>query len=441
MRLRLLIGGTDYSTSWLQPPDDDWEVERAAYGGIDTFGFTIDDQGSTISLTALANVILEDFADSTTRHFGGKLTEIRQRTLGLGRRFDCKALGWVFDLERATVSDIYRGASDQEIILSTSATVAKPLGVFFNTDKDLTAYTLSTNNIKIGNANTNKIVFNGQTIRSIMELLAGWQGFVWKVDPDQTVHYRAPGDQESTFTLSDAPDNVTAFPYYQFNRIVDASKVVNHVTVFGGTFREENDTQTYSGDGVTTRLLLGLRWRHNDNNADERIEVARNTGTSASPAWENLTVAVPGQSDSTTFAVIWDEFTNTIDFTTAPPNISGPAIRIIGDVWRPLIGEEVDQASIDAVGRFQLTIKDTSLTDDEAVERRADVELRKHASEAEQITVVTNQDGAQPGQLMSISNSVHSIAGNYLIDRMVIRPLSDTFREYELSLRRVPETT
>lgn len=441
MRLRLLVASDDLSTQWLQPFDGDWTVERAAYGGIDNFSFELEDQGSTLSLTPLAEIVLEDFSDTGNRVFGGKLTEINQVTLGLGRRFQCKALGWVFDLERATVTDIYRGASDQQVIASDTGTPTRPRGIFLNSDKDLSDYTLSTNNIKEGNANTQKMVFNGETIRSVMDTLADWQSFVWKIDPDQTVFYRPAGEDVSTFSLSDSPDDVNSFPYYTFQRFRDASKVVNAVTIFGGDFREIDDTKIYPGtNGVDLLYRLGLRWRKSDTNEDDRILVSRNTGTSGSPVFTNMTVAVPGQTDSSTFDVVWDELVNTLEFTTAPPAFD-QGFQVNGDVWRPLIGEDVDQDSIDEVGRFQLTIKDPSLTDDAAVERRASIELNKNAQAAEQITLVTNQDGAQPGQLINLTNVRHNIAGNRLIDRIVIRPVSDTFQEYELSLRRITGST
>ena len=108
---------------------------------------------------------------------------------------------------------------------------------------------------------------------------------------------------------------------------------------------------------------------------------------------------------------------------------------------RPVVGEDSLQSSIDEVGIFQLSIVDLTLTDDEAVERRAEIELNKHAEAAEQITLVTNQDGAQPGQLMSLTNSIHNLAGNRLIDRILIRPLSDTLQESELSLRLIKGST
>lgn len=432
MRIRLKVNNVDLSASNLLR--DEWEIERSSFGGIDTASFTLDDPTNSLTLTELSSVTIEDWDDSNNGQFGGLLTGIVQFTVGLGRRFRCQAHGWVFDLEKATVTDIYRGASDQEVILNPSATATKPKGIFLNTEKDLAAYTFTTATIKEGNSNTQKLVFQGENIRDIMDLLAEWTGFVWGVLPDQTVFYRPMGEQVHAFSLSDSPDDVVAFPYRGFVLHRDSAKRVNAVIVIGGRIREKDQTKIYKGDGATLLYRLGLDWRAKDSATDKRLEVEKNTGTDVSPSWTAQTVGLPQEPGS--FDVIWDEIVATLEFTSPPPDFAN-SFRVIGDVWRPVIGDAVDQASIDAVGRFELTIKDVTLTDDDAVERRATIELNRRSAGSNRITIVTDHDGLEPGKLIRFVNTIHDIDRDYLVESLVMRGIGPTLEEYEVVLRRV----
>lgn len=429
VRIRLFIDSVDRSSLLLDPPEGGWEIEQKAGGSPDTFKFTLLDRSNSLSLVGAKEVIAENFADSTDRLFGGILTEINDASDGLGLRYDCVALGWQFDLERSTVTEIFQSKSDQFIITDT-------IGLFGTaSEKDLSAYTVTSATVKEGIANTEKIVLQGDTVVSVMDMLTDWAiGFVWGVTPKQVVYYRPWGESVHSFSLSDVPDDVTKFGYSRIQRFRDYSGLVNAIKVFGGRHREENQTKTFLGDGTITLFTLVLDWRKKDGATDDRLQVDKNTGSDMSPSWTAQTVGLPQETGS--FDVIWDELAKSLEFTSAPANLKA-AFRVTGDIWRPLIGEAVDQASIDTHGRFEISIKDVSLTDDEAVERRGDVELNRRSQDLERLVLTTTKDGIVAGDLITLVNATRSIDALYLVTKLLTLPLGGNQLRYDVTLAKV----
>jgi len=429
VRIRLLIDSVDQTAFLLQPPQGEWEIEQKAFGAIDSFKFTLLDRANTLSLVGTKEIIVENFGDATDRRFGGILTEINDSSVGLGVRYDCVALGWQFDLERTTVTGIFQSKSDQFIITDAS-------GLFGTaSEKDLSAYTVNTTNVKEIIQDTEKIRAEGNTLTSVIEVLTGMSNAVWGVTPKQVVYYRPLGESVHVFSLSDAPDDVTKFGYRGFGRFRDFSALINAVKVYGGRHREENQTKAYKGDGATLLYRLGLTWRRKDGATDDRLEVDKNTGTDGTPVWTAQTVGLPQETGS--FDVVWDEIPATLEFTVAPPNFANNSFRVTGDIWRAVVGEALDPDSIALHGRFEVGIRDVTLTDDEAVERRADTELNRRSSEFERLVLRTSKDGMIAGNLITLVNATRSIDALYLIDKLITIGLGGTETEYEATLTKV----
>lgn len=440
MRFRCLVNDIDVSTHLIEPPDDEWSIEDKAYGEVGNATFMLDDPGSTLAFSLLTQVQFQEFSDTANIKFGGLLTEITDIIpAGLGRRYACKALSWVYDLEKTSVNEVYRGISDGELISSTSNS---PKGIFFVTERDFSSYTIGPD-ISTGNSNVNKMVFNGDTIRSIMDTLADWQGFIWGVQPDRTVYYRDLTAQTSTFSLSDAPvADSSSYYYYNYTRHQDGVKAANQVTVIGGRFLNRDQDSTFGAadgaDGKNTLFTTKYQWGSREGAQNNLLEVYANIAATSGEAanWDIQNVGVPRESGDVTKGVIWDELARTLEFSTAPPAFDA-AYRLVGDLLRPVIGVESDQDSIDDIGLFDISIKDVTLTDDDAVDRRAKIELNKRIRATEKLEVTTNQDGAKAGDTMRIVNSRYGIDASYLIETVLTRPLSSTHTEYELSLRKI----
>ena len=72
--------------------------------------------------------------------------------------FACSGLGYQFDLRKSTVTAIYRGISDQAVLTAPTAVPPNPAGIFLEAEKDLSSYTISTDNIKEGDDNIDEVV-------------------------------------------------------------------------------------------------------------------------------------------------------------------------------------------------------------------------------------------------------------------------------------------
>lgn len=428
VQIRLYINAVDLTGYLLSPPDGEWEIERQAGGEIDSATFVLDDPTNALTLNGGKEVIIEDFSDSSNRFFGGTLTEATSYSYGIGQRIQCRALGWLFDLSRSVVNYIYRGKSDQYIITDGTE------GIFVGgggkpTDKDMSAYTVNTTNVLEGNDNTQIMVFKGETHRDIMDTLAGWAGFIWGVEPDQTVYYRPYSAGLNSQSFSDAPDESASFPYYSMRHFKNFSEIVNSVYVYGGWQTLEDETRTYGGNGSQTTFTVGHQWRAPDD--DDRVAVEVYNGSS----WDVKTVGFPQEEG--TFDVRWQELTRSFEFAAAPGNYAA-SWRVTGNIYDQIVKWRKNQPSIDANGEYAITIKDSSLRDEEAAERRAEIELIKRASEGERITLLTTQDGFEVGKLVDVVNTIHGINDSYLVDKMVMHGLGGTLAEYELTLKSVP---
>jgi hypothetical protein len=385
-QIRLLIDSVDRTGNLLAPPDGEWEIEQQAFGEIDSASFVLDDPTNALTLNGGKEVIIENFSDDTVRYFGGTLTEATAYTYGVGRRFQCRALGWLFDLSRTIVSQRFSNRSDQYII--TNATEGIFYGISGSTvQKDLSAYTVNTTNVEQGIPDTQIMLFRGESVRDVMDTLAGMANFVWGVTPLQVVYYRPYAAGLNTQSLSDDPDEVTSFPYYSFRYFKNFSGVVNSIYIFGGNQTVPDRTRVYRGDGVQTDFPVVHRWRAPA--GEDRVTVEVNTGTDMSPVWTAQTVGFLQDPDEGSFDVLWYELGRGFFFAVAPPNLTN-SWRVIGSEVEPVVWEDANQTSINAIGRYEATIKDSTILDEDHAERRAVIELLKRGSEAGRITLIRN---------------------------------------------------
>lgn len=420
----------------MEPPDGDWEIERQIGGEIDIATFQIHDPANTITLNGGHQVIIESFSDSSVRYFGGNLTEVVQMSMGLGKVYQCKALGWVFDLSRTVVNQIFTGKSDQFIITDTST------GIFLGTSaqtvlKDLSAYTVTTANVLEAVANTQLRVYNGETIRDIMDDLAAESGWVWGVEPDQTVFYRPFDVLRNSQSLSDAPDGSSSFGYYNFRYMRNFQEIVNAVYVYGGWFANTGETRNYKADGTETDFKVPHHWRAADPGVLDVVVVEENTGTDGTPIWTSRTVGRVQDPEAASFEVLWDELQTNFFWATAP-SAGALAWRVSGTIYEPAMGSDKNNDSITANGQFELVIKDDSIRDDDRANARATAELDKRGSEGERITCVIHTDGFEVGKACTVVNAQHGLNGDYMIHKMVMHGLGGSVTEYELTLNKIP---
>lgn len=203
----------------------DWSVHQFAYGDIDRCTLKIDDEAKMLTRERLAAselyVELWDRRDNWVRRvrriFGGHITEIKTKTKGVGRVFECKALGWAYKLSNIIINTLYTPEpgdfiSDKDIILGVG------VPSLFDANDSVEEYeglepvlTLKSENIEVGIPNIGYRTYAFQDLRSVLDRLSGESGFYWRVTPERELIYR---DRQSPFAVSlvgfsDEPQNNT----------------------------------------------------------------------------------------------------------------------------------------------------------------------------------------------------------------------------------------
>lgn len=390
--------------------------------------FTLRDPANSISLTRGKEVIIENFDDNTERFFGGILTEVTHQEADLGKLITAKAIDWTFLLDRAVVAETYRGKSDDYII---GEDTASPKGIFVTSDTDFTDFDDSTN-VDQGKLNTNFLSFNNVSLRSVMDALSAISGFIWYVDAFKAIHYKAFDSETHAFTMSDVPDDITDFPYFNYKVSFDMTKIVNAVIVMGGFIREEQASipvadRRFESDGVRTHTSLKYNWTESTGNT--LIRVFHNTGTDPSPIFTTEdTVGIAGIDVLGVggIDVLYDAGARALEWNVAPPDLN-LSYQIDGDRLRPLIQKQRDQPSIDLFGReYSITIKDPEILSDEQVILRADAELRRRSQEAERYIWDTTKDGIIAGRTITLTNAKLGPDKKVLVMKVVTRLMGGT---------------
>jgi len=113
--------------------------------------------------------------------------------------------------------------------LADSAIISNIVSTYFST-------TLSTAQVVQGSvfSGTLSYVYNG-TCRDAFDALAANANYLYYIDPYRVIWYQPNGYNTQSFALSDRPDNITSFPYYDYSRDIDGTQIGNATYVSGGT--------------------------------------------------------------------------------------------------------------------------------------------------------------------------------------------------------------
>ena len=437
MNVNLLIDGSTYGSSLLE---HSWDVQLNLGSALDQMVFALDDPANAISLDSGKEVLFGSADDTAVYYFGGVLMEVATQTAALGRRHMCKALDWTFVLSRAVVSEVYRGRSDASIINSTSAS---PKGIFHTGHTDLSDFN-STSFVTQGIPDTKFLRFQSEPIANALDALAELAGFVWWVDPDRRLHYGEFDASASTFSLSDAPDDLTSFPFFGARRVQNFAQNSNEVELIGGKERTELadiplavGERIFASDGVTNPTNAEYDWVASS--TQEVVAIYRNIGDDVTPNWEAATVGLFGRDSSDDFQVLWYPPLHTITWSTAaPPNLTN-SFRVDGDRLTRVHFRMQDENAVAAAGGRVYThvIKDASVVSQDQAENRVVAELQKRAGFLEKVTLRCNHDGMALalGQKIPVTSSVLGVSGtSYIAEKIVMRPLGVTLIEYDVAL-------
>ena len=224
---------------------------------------------------------------------------------------------------------------------------------------------------------------------------------------------------------------------------VDASKVKNHVRVFGRSTPEENTQLLETPANSLNDRIFPIPPFARIPGEDPGIRVVEKSSDTA------LTVVsitdIP--DDDTTYDVVWDRSNSQLTFNTSGPVVStltltaANAFYVTGFYGIPVRGVASNRASIAAYGGTRsLVLRDASISDAAGANRRAKQELDEWDDGLEVLQgLTTDYEDFEVGTLVWVHSTVrdlNSTEANFVIEDLEITGTSPRTRIYKMKLRR-----
>lgn len=164
--------------------------------------------------------------DGTTirqyRLFGGYVTKATAgKYIGNNRQWQLTVSGYAWLLQKQLLNNSWSSTADNTII---SNIVSTYFPTMFSTAQVVKGVTL----------NAFGYTYNG-TARDAFDALASNANFYYYVDPYRVIWYQPPGYNLLSFMLSDKPDNINSFPYYDYSLDLDGTQLGNATLVVGAS--------------------------------------------------------------------------------------------------------------------------------------------------------------------------------------------------------------
>jgi hypothetical protein len=200
-----------------------------------TVGITLVEGPEPITdyVTLTGTKVEVSITDGATVYFAGILSRVTTRHMGATEElgyltpetevlhFECHDFNAL--LEESVIDDLeeYGAMTDEELIDDIFPKYVT--GIDFATFVDGGAYVFD------------EIAFEGITVRQFLDTICAQSKCVWYVDYSKKLHYALKEANAPAWHLSDNPDYVTSFAYFDdITKEIDATNLVNRVFVIGG---------------------------------------------------------------------------------------------------------------------------------------------------------------------------------------------------------------
>ena len=328
--------------------------------------------------------------------FGGVVVKIEEvSNAGNNIIYKIRAIDYSHLLKRQLVTERYSTTTVDAII-----------------DDLVSSYTtdgFTTNNVII-TRDVATISFNGLTVKDCLDKLAQSLNAYWYVDYEKDIHFFFKSEELTPFNLTDTSEN------YVYDSLIiteDITQLRNKVTVKGGT------TQSTS-DRVEVNIVQ---------DADEGTYPLGNkfavlpTVKIDSVA---ITVGTEYLDDEATVDCVWNFNEKYIRFTDGNLPTAGEKIEVSGKILIPVVVRIPDEESIAENGVFEYKIDDKTInSNDEAIER-AITELNAYASEINEGSFLTFNDGLKAGQKLNINSVERGKNIDVIITEVKVKYLDPT---------------
>ena len=239
VRLKIRTGrnynlGADLQEDYTEFLLDGWTVEQYAYGNIDLFTFTVrstEDTGVSyndrvLNDSKLSNKKVElELWDTDAKAgsyvkklFGGTIVYVSGYSYnGLAVQYECKAMGWVYDLENTAITAYYEFVSDRLMLLGTDAAESANPPLTDSRDSNGRAVDalhehvhdrtvpikVRAENLDLGIGNVGIFHIGEVSYRQVLDQLTNETENIWRVDADYVLYYHRRNKYRSGVKLGD----------------------------------------------------------------------------------------------------------------------------------------------------------------------------------------------------------------------------------------------
>lgn len=253
-----------------------------------------------------------------------------------------------------------------------------------------------------------------------IEKMAKTANWFWYVDYFKDIHFFSQGNAiEAPFSITDTSEN-----FGNLTITADISSLKNRQVVRGGKAVAENYyTQNYATDGVAESWMLDYPPK------DVHIYEDRlGTGT-----FTERTVGVANLNDASDYDYLFDFNGQTIQRGSADIMPADGILQTKYLPYKPIRVRVEDNESIEAMQALTggdgiydgAAITDETLLTWEDARTRAKAEINAYKNPIVTITFITEKEGLQSGQLLTVVNTKHGINGQYLIQSITATEQGD----------------
>lgn len=412
MQIKLKVAGNDV-TEYLD--ERSLKIDNVITARINTCSFTLVDTAGTLSISGKDQIIISNMAE-TVRYFAGYIASVEPDVEGVVGRFLCKAQDYSVLLSTTIVNKVYENKTDLQVIQDLFSTYLSEVTTADYVQTGLT---------------NERIVFNRTTLEEAVNTLAGKAGFDWYVDYNKKLHYFHPISNLAPFNLSDTPNNSTTFSYGTMKYKRDATRIVNMVTVVGGTYFSDDMDYIGEANGEATKFLLP--YKLHPPVSESLILVYKNIGSDETPNWSALGVGIDNVDElGGSIDVLYNFDEKLLIFSSAPTELK-KSIKVTGRYDVPVLVRVRSTPSYDLYGKwYEDKVVNQDIDDKDWATMLGKGILADCAFVKESGSLFCERDGLVAGQRIHIYNAVRDIDDYYLIHKVSTSILGGTTCRYKV---------
>ena len=381
---------------------------------VDTCSFVLDDSDGTIQPEAGQEVLIFSRpagAGAPELIFGGKITEVPQVQIGIGKYgYEIAAVDYSIDLQRNQFLGTYTGETAGAIIKAIVQDYAKEIGTYFVEDGLV----------------VDKITFNYKYPAEAITELAELTGYDWYVDAQRNLHFFAPTTNDAPYSLT---EDATSGDFKELSIVVDKSEVKNIQVVRGGYELSLVYPQERIADGTQVSFNL-------DYTPYAPITVFVDNGG----GYVEKTVGIDN-IDEAGFDFVVNVSEKVIKNLDHAVLTAGHVFKAIYKYRKPVLARVQDDDSIVAMKTLEggdgiydaPLINDNTIATKQQARDRGQAELDQYSNPLVEGSFITTQYGYRSGQLLTIDLPTRNKTGEYLIQQVVSTAIAPWTFEYEVT--------